>query len=429
MGSRADLQDNILSLKSTVDFGVNEFSVKILDCCDEIQEKKWRIHHKQPQKRYEIFRGDFRRSGKYDSKDVDSKPLSITKYKGVYRCTPTVVDDVVYYGNKTSFRAVQFEQGKVIWEVPLLRKNDYNYTVTWYEGLLFVSVDNSLHCLDAQSGKTKWVYTVKGEPVDGPPYIVRFPVAVNGIVFFSCDKYFHALDIDSCKLLWLKKYSKIKTLATVCVKRNIVYFGEGDSQTTLHGLDMLSGKEVESFSLPKIWWSSPALQGDKIYIASFEGSVFVIDTTLQSVKRKKLHLNERELAKLYPVREWFLLRGKRIRLNARLAIDDSIQYMSVSTHGLLQAFDLNNKDAPLWTYRLVKESLSKKREYVMTSPIITDNNIYVAALKCIYALKKQGDKEPKLLWKLQTEGNLCEPVIKDGTLFCASTDGNLYVLK
>lgn len=82
------------------------------------------------------------------------------------------------------------------------------------------------------------------------------------------------------------------------------------------------------------------------------------------------------------------------------------------------------------SYKFEKESLNPDTDYPITSPIITEKNIYVAAYKSIYGLKKQHNKAPKLLWRVQTTGTiLCEPVISDGTVFCASTDGNLYVLK
>ena len=261
--------------------------------------------------------------------------------------------------------------------------------------------------------------------------IVRFLTVINGIVFFSCHKQFYALDIRDRELLWVKKYkNKIKSPLVASLKYDMIYLCEGHNITTLHCLDILSGEETFQYKLHKIWWASPSLYNDKLYIACFEGGLFIVDL-FKNQRKLKFAFNQLELNK-----KWFkgvdflAINNKELRLRSFFAMDGAMQYLSVSTHGLLQGFDLDNKKSALWTYKFEKESLNPDTDYPITSPIITEKNIYVAAYKSIYGLKKQHNKAPKLLWRVQTTGTiLCEPVISDGTVFCASTDGNLYVLK
>ena len=346
--SSALLQRDVLLVKSTVEFGLNEFFVKILDNNQKTLEKKWVIDHKPTNKG--IFRNDFQRSGKYESQDIDRTP-TVKKFPGARRCVPVVVNDVVYYGDQQTFRAVQFKQSKTIWKVELRHKHDNIYTAAWSEGMIFLGVDNSLHCLDAKNGKTKWIYKVEKNNLKDNECIVRFLTVINGIVFFSCHKQFYALDIRDRELLWVKKYkNKIKSPLVASLKYDMIYLCEGHNITTLHCLDILSGEETFQYKLHKIWWASPSLYNDKLYIACFEGGLFIVDL-FKNQRKLKFAFNQLELNK-----KWFkgvdflAINNKELRLRSFFAMDGAMQYLSVSTHGLLQGFDLDNKKSALWTY-------------------------------------------------------------------------------
>lgn len=115
-----------------------------------------------------------------------------------------------------------------------MRNYDESFHVTISGGRLYFgsSADDSVHCLDAQSGEELWHYTVGGP--------VRFPPAIaKGMLYFgSDDGYLYCLSLARRELAWKFKPSPPRLLlndgrlisqwpirTAVLVKDNIVYAG------------------------------------------------------------------------------------------------------------------------------------------------------------------------------------------------------------
>jgi outer membrane protein assembly factor BamB/predicted phosphodiesterase len=241
--------------------------------------------------------------------------------------SPVVAGNVVYVGTSRSFVALEAATGKRVWQAksmgggwdsclgsPALGGGMVFDSFTWTKGLFALDaksgeqrwhydefsdgnvvptfVDGTVyavgagwnggaHAFDAQSGKEKWKFTVGAGRLGFSAPVVTG----NTVLLGSADGKVFGLDIDTGKPRWVYEpkevsvrfsfapYSQNKlAFSSPAVSGKTAYLG--NSAGWFVALDTQSGKELWSCDLGAPIVSSPAVSGNAVYIATFDGTVY-----------------------------------------------------------------------------------------------------------------------------------------------------------
>ncbi len=173
--------------------------------------------------------------------------------------SPAIAGGLVFVGSGNSnFYAVELASGKERWHCttgdsvrssPLVAK-DTVYFGSW---------DNSVYALDAATGAEKWKFDTKG--------IVQASPMVSGslLVIGSRYPYVFALDAATGKEKWRFNYFGSWVESSAAVQSDTVYVGSSDF-LHLFAIDLKNGQRKWGFKTSGYSWSSPAVDGSKVYI-------------------------------------------------------------------------------------------------------------------------------------------------------------------
>jgi len=129
----------------------------------------------------------------------------------------------------------------------------------------FGSWDNSVYALDSQTGAEKWKFDTKG--------IVQATPAVlgNTLIIGSRYPYVFALDKATGVEKWRFNYFGSWVESSAAVTADTVYVGSSD-YLHLFAIDLTNGKRKWAFKTSGYSWSSPAVEGDVVYIGTARAS-------------------------------------------------------------------------------------------------------------------------------------------------------------
>ncbi len=168
--------------------------------------------------------------------------------------------------------------------------------------------DNRLHCVDAATGKTNWVFEtgnyVNGSPAvadgitafggcdamvhvvrlaDGSPikeveagaYIIGSAALVGGMAYVGhYENEFLAINLDRGEVAWRYHDRDFPYAGSPAVTTDRVLFGGRDRR--LHCVERASGKSVWAFPTQGKVESSPVVARDKVVVGSDDGRVYII---------------------------------------------------------------------------------------------------------------------------------------------------------
>lgn len=265
--------------------------------------------------------------------------------------------------------------------------------------VFFGSGDTNIYALDAASGTLKWKFKT-GDVVHASPAIS------DGTLFVgSWDSYFYALDAGSGKEKWRLKtgedaniHNQVGIQSSAAVANGVVYFGCRDSK--FYAVDASTGKQLWSFNNKGSWViTSPAVQDGKVYFATS-------DTGL-------LHTFDAKSGA--PA---FSIENKHWPMFSSPAISGDNLYIG-SHEGKLLAIDLKSQKLS-WSF---ETEGSKQNGATYTKPDGTPK--YEAAFSDFFY-----DDMIMGVQKMMSVGAvLSSPIIANGTIYLASTDGNIYALQ
>lgn len=264
--------------------------------------------------------------------------------------------------------------------------------------VFFGSGDSNVYALDTATGSLKWKFKT-GDVVHASPAIS------NGTLFVgSWDSYFYALDAATGKEKWrfktgedAKIHNQVGIQSSAAVADGVVYFGCRDSK--LYAVDAASGKQLWSFDNKGSWViASPAVKDGKVYFATSDSGLFHV-------------LDAKSGAAL------FSLDNKQWPMFSSPAISGDTLYIG-SHEGKLLAIDLKTQKFA-WTF---ETNGSKQSGSTFSKPDGTPK--YEAAFSDFFY-----DDMVSGVQKMMSVGAiLSSPVIVSGTIYIASTDGNIYAL-
>jgi len=262
----------------------------------------------------------------------------------------------------------------------------------------FGSGDGNIYSLESASGKLNWKFHT-GDVVHASP------VLANGVLYLgSWDSYFYALDAATGKEKWRFKtgddpeiHNQVGIQSSAVVSDGLVYFGCRDSN--LYALDAATGEKRWVYNNKGSWViASPVISNGTLFFATSDSGMF------RAVNAKT-------------GQQLFSIKFSGWPTFSSPAVAKDMLYVG-SHSGKLYAIDLANQKV---AWEFVTDG-AKQNGATYTNADGSPN----------YAAAYAGDFYDDMVTgvrKLMTAGGIySSPVIVDGVLYFASTDGYVYAI-
>ncbi len=309
-----------------------------------------------PRNEWPSFRGTPSLNATSAARLPDSLSVKWTvKTGGPVKSAPAIVGGIVYFGSEdATIRAVRLSDGSEVWSrktdgpvvssplflegrvfvgtagTNLLALDAAKGTEVWRYGtdgevksspsyfksprgdanwLVIGGYDNRLHCVDAATGKSNWVFEtgnfVNGAPavgdgitafggcdamihvlnladgtkakeIEAGAYIIGSVAVVDGVGYVGhYENEFLAVDLKKGEMKWRYHDRNFPYGGSPAVTQDRVLFGGRDKR--LHCVDRESGKQVWTFATRGKVESSPVVAGDRVVVGSDDGRVYVVN--------------------------------------------------------------------------------------------------------------------------------------------------------
>jgi outer membrane protein assembly factor BamB len=200
--------------------------------------------------------------------------------------SPVIADGIVYCGTAPYFAALDLKSGKEIWRAPSMGGDwiSCRTSPTKDEKMVFTGVNwtNGLFALDRQNGKVVW------NKKQGFGTTHSSPVVYGKTVFYAADSMLYALNKSDGKELWHTALPGGWPVSTPAIQDGLVVVGtpEGkiaafDAGTGRNLWSVATGEALGSFSAytrdGSQVMSTPTISKGKVYVGSNDGRLYVID--------------------------------------------------------------------------------------------------------------------------------------------------------
>ena len=218
----------------------------------------------------------------------------------LYRSSPLIVDDTVYFGNAQGTYAIDISKGKQRWHL------DTGVTHTrpaYEEGTLVVgSWDNNLYGINAVNGSVSW--QVRAElPRDsdwqGWKGFHLSPTIHKGTVFVGArGTYFYALNVETGKVRWSSKVGNTWIGSQALIDKELVHYGLSDGYSVV-SRKLTNGNPIKVFHTDFYVFAQPQSDEHYLYVANMGGEIYAVDkTNWQGVKIFSTPASQKNLDKL-----------------------------------------------------------------------------------------------------------------------------------
>lgn len=259
-------------------------------------------------------------------------------------------------------------------------------------GVVYVaSADKHVYAVDLATGREKWKQKL-GAPMKASPGAKDGRVYVGDV-----NGEFHCLDAASGKVLW--KYEAPGEINSGCnFFKDTILVGSYDGTLTALNAE---GKKVWDFKLDQPINGSPAVAGDRTFVAGCDNVLHVIDAA-----------SGKELASVD-------IEGQS---GATAAVAGDLVVAGTMSN---QVVAVNWKAAKkTWTF----EAPRRQQPFFASAALDGDLAVVGSRDKKVYAINQKTGAEE---WNFTTDGMVDgSPVIVNGRVYvgCLSNDGNFYVL-
>ncbi len=222
-----------------------------------------------------------------------------------------------------------FETENKIWSTPAISGDT----------LYVTSFDKKLYALNASNGSQKWDFEIGATSITTPL------IYENTVYIGSFDRHVYAIDATDGSLRWRSEVEGDKWFwAKAVAQNNVIYAPNLDGKVYI--LSTENGSEVAgAVSLGSAISSDPVVVGDKVIIATEEGTVYPLDTT--SYQKGPLIIDVRgEIGDI----------AKKIdrKIYAPLSADNGVIYIKAQTPSEDALYAVNvGTQATLWSQSLV----------------------------------------------------------------------------
>lgn len=196
--------------------------------------------------------------------------------------SPTLYNDKLVIGGDDGYMyMLNQSDGKLLWKYNAKAVIRSSPAINNGE-VLFGDMNAIFHSLDIKSGKEKWVYKTSGDTMkleewgfDRKALMSSPVVAGSKILFGSREGFLYCLD-DKGNFLWKNDHHISWVISTVAVKDSFVVTGTSDGRF-VQAVSINTGKDIWKFRPNSLFWSSPTIVDDKVYIGSFDGVLYCLD--------------------------------------------------------------------------------------------------------------------------------------------------------
>jgi len=198
----------------------------------------------------------------------------------------TIADDTLFIASiEGSIVALNTSDGSRLWPADsFLGAADSEIAIygspAVAEGLVYVGGYNGkVYAVNSESGALRWVYPRDGdlEPIVGGL------VASQGRLYFGCsDGKVYTLDAATGDMVGEPFQTEDKIWSTPVVEGDTLYVGSFDN--SLYALDIQSGSEKWRFDTEGAVGSIPLVYGDTVYAGSFDAHVYAVNAADGSLK-------------------------------------------------------------------------------------------------------------------------------------------------
>lgn len=335
------------------------------------------------------------RDGKLIWKYSTGKPI---------RSSGTIADGKVFFGCEDgNIYAVDARKGTLLWKTPTQPEHSYDLwdyyrsSPVYSNGKLYVgSGDHNVYAFDATSGKIVWHYTT-GDVVHADPAVRNDTVYIG-----SFDGNFYALNGVNGQLLWKFKtvgdryFPKGEIQKAALVTKDAVYFGSRDFN--IYALNRSTGIGLWNMKESGSWIIATPFEKD--------GTLFFGTSDSHAFYALHAFYGEIQWKAPIPLRSY----------NTAVAHDTLI--FTGCYNGYLYGLDAKTGKVQ-WTFQTDGSKKNYTTVYDASGHFRKDFVLYGDEATAAAA-------EQKIMG---LGGILSTPVIKDGTLYFGSADGNFYAVK
>jgi outer membrane protein assembly factor BamB len=318
---------------------------------------------------------------------------------------------------------------KVLWQKGL-NQDGFYASPSVHNGKIFIGgVDRKMYALDEATGDTIWTFSTSPSSSPEGKGIDNTAAVAGGRVYFGSDDFkFYCVDEGTGKVAWSYEVANMDlnpstqgVQASAVTVGNVVYTGadatEGDKLNIVDNLlafDAVTGTVKWTFDTNGRVYSSPAVDGNRLFAGTFSGDLYVLDASTGT-----------------PLREPTVLWTKHFDhpiVGSPMLIDQRV-YLGLGgyseTAGSYYLYSFTYDGTEIWRYKVDFPILS--------TPIPYNGRIFFAdAGGNVYALDKEGkgDGTTKLIWSrhLSDSKIWATTLISDGRLYIPSTDHRIYSL-
>jgi outer membrane protein assembly factor BamB len=182
--------------------------------------------------------------------------------------TAAIVGGTVYVGSLDEhLYALDLADGRPKWTY---KAGPIKAPVSVHDGAVYVGdSDGMFHRVDAAKGTKDWTYKTDGEISSGANF------TGDSVLFGSGDENLYRLSLKDGKELWKFSVSGGPVMGTPAVVGGHTFAAGCDS--TLHVIDLDTGKETKSVELSGQVGAAAAVGGDRFYVGTMSNQVQAVD--------------------------------------------------------------------------------------------------------------------------------------------------------
>lgn len=196
--------------------------------------------------------------------------------------SPTLYENKLIIGGDDGYLYMLNQtDGKLVWKFKsngIIRSTPAVFDNTVVVG----DMDGSLYALDIKDGKEKWNFKTAGDSLKNENFgfdrkaILSSPVVSGNKIVFGCrDGFLYCVDTNG-KLLWKMDHRVSWVISTVAIKDSFVVTGTSDGHF-VQAVNLNTGKEIWKTQTTTLFWSSPLIANNKVYIGGFDGNEYCLD--------------------------------------------------------------------------------------------------------------------------------------------------------
>lgn len=343
---------------------------------------------------------------------------------GPFWGSPVVVDDTVYVGSTdNSVYAIDAETGDERWSFATDDRVEATPAVA--EDTVYVgSYDMHVYAIDSATGEPRWTRDLGGL-IRSSPTVHDDTVYIGvGCHNLACAPFaeeagvsgvgwIYALDAESGATNWRYDVGN-EVVSTPATDGETMYIGASDE--TLYALDATSGDRKWTYESGDMVWSSPALAFGTVYFADWNGIVYAVDADSGE-------------------EQWFTDTVSDY-ISGSVAVDEDAVYVGNAPYNTL------DDPSPNYGTMFGLDRVTGEQQWefetaafeIGSSPVVSEDRVYFGTHGQtgsedvgVYALSTDGERQ----WYMKIDGRGvgASPVLLDGTLYFAGTDGRVYAVE